>query len=140
VLTTDDPGWRLEVLVVDGHSAEAAALAQSLRLGGHRVRVTGTGAAALAAAAEAAPDVVLLDPRLPDRDGWEVASQLRAGPAGKHPFVVAMVGRAEEQYYRRSEESGVYLHLVKPVDAAELAGVLARFARVLAPSDAVPGS
>ena len=93
-----------------------------------------TGGAALELAADDPPDVVLLDIRLPDLDGWEVSRWLRkqAGGNGKRPLVVAVTGCGTDGDHHKSEESGVDLHLVKPVDPAILVGVLRRFARVIA--------
>jgi two-component system, OmpR family, response regulator len=136
VLATDDHGWSLSVLVVDGHEDGAASLAEILRLNGYDVRVAGTARAALRAAAEAPPDVVVLEPRLPDLDGWELAKRLRAPAFGKPPLVVAVSGGGSPEERRRSAEAGIHLHLVKPADPAVLCGVLARFARVVAPAEA----
>ena len=134
---TDDHGWSLSVLVVDAHEDGAASLAEILRLYGYDVRVAGTARAALRAAAEAPPDVVLLEPRLPDLDGWELARRVRVLAGGKPPLVVAISGSGRPEDRRRSAEAGVHLHLVKPADPAVLRGVLARFARVVAPAGTV---
>ena len=123
---------RVSVLVVEDHPDAADSLAELLDLTGYRVTVAGDGGAALAAAAADPPDVVLLDLRLPDQDGWAVARQMRARPGdGRRPLIVAVtgLGRADDQ--RRSDAAGVDLHLTKPVDPADLLAVLGRFARAL---------
>jgi DNA-binding response OmpR family regulator len=138
VSATDDHGWSLSVLVVDGHEDAAASLAEVLRLYGHDVRVAGTARAALRAAAEAPPDVVVLEPRLPDLDGWELALRLRERASVPPPLVVAVSGTGGPEARRRSAEAGIHLHLVKPADPEVLRGVLARFARVVAPAGRFP--
>src|SRR5205085_11612876 len=128
VSTTDDQGWSLSVLVVDAHEDGAASLAEILTLYGYTVRVARTGRAALEAAAQSPPDVVILELWLPDLDGCELAERLRAQAAGKHPFLVAVTGDGFPADRRRSAAAGIHLHLVKPADLGLLRRVLARFA------------
>ncbi|MER5392754.1 response regulator transcription factor [Saccharopolyspora sp. NPDC002686] len=66
------------VLVVDDEPNILELLTAALRLSGFEVRGEGTGADGLAAAAEFRPDIVVLDVMLPDRDGFSVATELRA--------------------------------------------------------------
>ena len=120
----------LDVLVVEDRPDTAWSTAAVLALYGHRVTVAGSGAAALNLAA-ADPDVVLLDLGLPGMGGWEVARRLRGRAGGRPPLIVAITGYGTDADRRRSAEAGIDLHLVKPVDPAVLAGVLARFARVV---------
>jgi CheY-like chemotaxis protein len=124
----------LSVLVVEPHADGADSLAELLRLVGHRVAVAHTGATALRAADEP-PDVIILELRLPDLDGWEVVRRLRE-PAewqGKCPFLVALTTCGSVDDRRRSAEARIDLHLVKAAEPSVLIGVLARFAQVLAP-------
>jgi two-component system OmpR family response regulator len=76
---TDPPGPSLpgRVLVVDDEPHIADLLATALRYEGFEPVVRDGGAAALAAAIELRPDVILLDVMLPDFDGFEVARRLR---------------------------------------------------------------
>ena len=63
---------RQRILVVDDSVDSAESLAMILRLSGHEVRTAYNGPAALADAAAAPPDAVLLDIGLPDMDGFEM--------------------------------------------------------------------
>ena len=65
------------VLVVDDEPLIVRALQASLSASGYEVRAAMTAAEALDAAAVWAPDVVLLDLRLPDGDGVDVCRRLR---------------------------------------------------------------
>jgi two-component system, OmpR family, response regulator RegX3 len=67
------------VLVVEDEPSIADPFARALLRGGFRPTVAGTGAEALRAVQELAPDVVLLDLALPDADGRDVCRQIRAG-------------------------------------------------------------
>ncbi|MEV0596629.1 response regulator transcription factor [Nonomuraea cavernae] len=64
------------VLVVDDEPNIRALLSQTLRLVSFEVRTAETGAEAVSAAREFAPDIVVLDVMLEDIDGFEVARRL----------------------------------------------------------------
>jgi two-component system OmpR family response regulator len=65
------------VLVVDDEPSIVDAVATSLRYEGFEVEEAMTGRAALAAAQERIPDLIVLDVMLPDLDGLEVTRRLR---------------------------------------------------------------
>ena len=71
-------GEAARILVVDDERLIRWALDQQLRREGYGVRLAETGAEALQAARTEAPDLVLLDMRLPDADGVEILERLRA--------------------------------------------------------------
>jgi CheY-like chemotaxis protein len=122
----------LSVLIVEDHEDGAAATANMLRLYGYEVAIARTGAAALAEAAEREPDVVLLDIRLPDIDGWEVARRMAKQAPSKMPLLVAVTGCATDLDRLKSNEAGINLHLAKPVDPGVLIGMLERLGKALA--------
>jgi two-component system OmpR family response regulator len=66
------------ILVVDDEPSITDLLSTALRYLGYQVTTASTGFAALDAAANAAPDLVVLDVMLPDIDGFEVCRRLRA--------------------------------------------------------------
>jgi two-component system, OmpR family, response regulator len=68
---------RQQVLVVDDEPSIVDAVSTAFRYEGFEVREASTGRAALAAAQEAAPDLMILDVMLPDLDGLEVTRRLR---------------------------------------------------------------
>jgi CheY-like chemotaxis protein len=95
-----------------------------LRSLGHEARVAHDGLAALRVAEEFQPDVVLLDIGMPGLDGYEVARRLRAMARERPLRIVAVTGWGQDADRQRSNEAGFDLHLVKPVDASELARAL----------------
>lgn len=119
-------GHPLSVLIADPHEDGAESLACLLRLHGHDVTVAATGPAALSAAAQEFPDVLIVEPRLPGLDGWEVARRLRTADPRPLCIAVTTCGRPEDR--RRSEEAGIAFHLLKPAEPDLLTGILARFA------------
>ena len=76
------------VLIVDDHPSFRASARRLLEAAGYEVvGEAEDGAAALAAAGQLRPDLVLLDIRLPDIDGFEVARRL-LGADGQTPQIV----------------------------------------------------
>jgi two-component system response regulator MprA len=67
------------ILVVDDDARLAASLRRALAYEGHSVEVAADGPAALVAARDRPPDLVVLDVMLPGIDGVEVCRRLRAG-------------------------------------------------------------
>jgi CheY-like chemotaxis protein len=104
------------VLVVDDNIDAAYSIAKILQLFGHDVRCEHDGAAALGAAREYRPDVVVLDIGLPGMDGYEVARRLRSMDELPGPRIVAVTGYGQDEDRRRSREAGFDEHLTKPVD------------------------
>src|SRR5262249_14160841 len=67
-------------------------MTENLKPLGARFLAAATGAAGLEAARAEGPDLILLDIRLPDRQGWEVLHDLKADPATADiPVVVVSV-------------------------------------------------
>jgi CheY-like chemotaxis protein len=122
----------LRILAVEDHADTAASLAELLRLYGHEIVVAGDGAEAIHQAEMNPPDVVLLDIGLPGMDGWEVARRLQQLPAARKPLLVAMTGYGQEADREHSRQAGIHLHLLKPLDPAELERLLRRFQIILA--------
>jgi CheY-like chemotaxis protein len=121
----------LRILVVEDNAETAATLATLLGLAGHEVRVAHDGPTALEAVQVFPLDVMLLDIGLPGTNGWQVVERLRQRPAHQRPLVIALTGYGQDSDCRRSQEAGIALHLLKPVDPNDLLGLLSRFQRLL---------
>lgn len=116
------------VLIVDDDTDIVMMLVQVLQDEGYTV-LTGTGEAALALAATAAPDVILLDIMMPGIDGVEMSRRLRANPRTAAIPVIAM--SASHRLRERASQMQVNGLLAKPFDLDEL---LATIKRLLAPA------
>lgn len=108
------------LLVVDDNQDAAFVLASILRHRGHTVRVAHDGPAALAVIDDFEPDVALLDIGLPVMDGYQLADRIRAHPNGRRTRFVAVTGYGQQSTRRQSLEHGFALHLVKPIQVADL--------------------
>src|SRR5215467_2032823 len=83
---------RVRVLMVDDHTGFRARARVLLEAEGFEVVAeAGTGAAAIALAADTRPDIALVDIQLPDIDGFEVAADMRS--AGTARQIILISGR-----------------------------------------------
>jgi two-component system response regulator RegX3 len=124
----------VKILVVEDEDAIAEPLVAGLVREGVEVTRVATGAGALAAAE---PDVVLLDLRLPDMDGYEVCRSLRA--RSEVPIIVVSA-RGEEVDRVVGLELGADDYVVKPFGLRELVARIRAVTRRTARSDPRPGS
>jgi len=111
------------ILVVDDNEDVANCVAEVLRLMGHDVRAAYNGRAALAAASEAPPDVMLLDIVMPGMSGFEVARQVRL-QHGPGVVLIALTAFGQDAARQMSREAGFDQHLMKPVDMERLKKLL----------------
>lgn len=108
------------VLVIDGDAALRAGLARSLTEAGHDVELAAGARAGAALARTSPPDLVLLEPALPDGDGIEVCATLRADPRARRTPVLVVSERNAEEDRVRAFEAGADDFVGKPFSTREL--------------------
>ena len=121
-LTQQDGGPRGTVLVVDDEPTVTEVVARYLRRAGYRAATAADGAAAIAAAAELAPDLLVLDLMLPRIGGLEVMRRVREqhrGGRGPLP-VILLTARGEESDRITGLRLGADDYVVKPFSPGEL--------------------
>ena len=111
------------VLIVDDVPDNLAVLHDALDESGYTVLVATSGEAALTRAAQAQPDIVLLDAMMPGMDGFEVARRLKADAATAHIPIVFMTGLTETEHLVAALDAGGVDYVTKPIKPKE---VLAR--------------
>ncbi len=79
------------ILIIDDEPVVQDVLGRLLARAGYGVLAADTAAAGLQSARVEAPDLVILDVMLPDRNGLEVLHELRAG--NEERAVIMMTGR-----------------------------------------------
>ena len=99
-------------------------LGMMLNLMGYDTRTAHDGLAAVEAAAEFRPDIILLDIGLPKLNGYEACRRIREQPWSKGMVIVALTGWGQDEDKRRSTEAGFNQHMVKPVEVDALAKLL----------------
>jgi CheY-like chemotaxis protein/DNA-binding CsgD family transcriptional regulator len=111
------------VLIVDDVPDNLSLLHDALDESGYTVLVATSGEAALQRAAQALPDIVLLDAMMPGLDGFEVAKRLKAGPQTAHIPIIFMTGLTDTEHLVAALEAGGVDYVTKPIKPKE---VLAR--------------
>lgn len=106
---------KCRVLIADDARDGADSLAVILSMKGHEAHTAYDGEEAIAAAAQLRPEVVILDIRMPKRNGFEACRWIREQPWGRAMVLIALSGWGTEDDRRRTEEAGFDHHLVKPV-------------------------
>jgi len=109
---SDDP----LVLIVDDNEKNRKLARDVLRADGLRTLEAGRGDEAITVATENRPDIVLLDLRLPDMNGTEVANQLRREPVTGRIPIVALSASTYAWSSDRLVAAGFDGYLQKPID------------------------
>ena len=103
------------VLIVDDNDMNVRLARDVLRFAGFRTLEAGTGDAGLSLAAEHAPDVILMDIRLPDMDGTDVVQRLKGQAATAEIPVIALTSFAMKGDRERFLTAGFDGYLEKPI-------------------------
>ena len=114
------------VLLVDDSVDAASAMSLLLETLGHEVRVAHDGFAALDAAGEFAPEVVILDIGLPGMDGFQIARAMRERADTAGALLIALTGYGQASDRQRSHEAGFDHHFVKPVSFDDIDRLIAQ--------------
>src|SRR6478735_6446310 len=110
------------VLIVDDSDRNRKLARDVLRAGGLRTIEAADGHEAVALAAESLPDVILLDLRLPDMDGREVARALRDDVRTRRIPVVALSALRYGGDHDALSAEGFAGCLEKPIDVRAFSG------------------
>ena len=100
------------VLMVEDDDEIASAVCLRLRAAGYHTLTASDGEAGVASAVANHPDAILLDVRLPRRDGLSVLSELRRRSATKHIPVVVLSASVVDQ--QAALDAGARFFLRKP--------------------------
>ena len=108
---------RGKVLIVEDDRAICSFMRRVLEANGYESIIVGTGREALSMLTSHCPDVVILDLGLPDMDGMDVLTQLRAWSLMP---VVVVSARTDEREKVRALDAGADDYITKPFGTSEL--------------------
>jgi CheY-like chemotaxis protein len=111
---------RTKVLVVDDNRDAADSLGALFELRNFDVHTAYDGYAAVAAANQQQPDLIVMDLGMPGMDGYEAARLIRQQPGGQAIQLVALTGWGQSDARSRTQDAGFDQHLIKPVDFDDL--------------------
>ena len=117
---------RGKVLIVEDDRAICSFMRRVLEANGYESIIVGTGREALSMLTSHCPDVVILDLGLPDMDGMDVLTQLRAWSLMP---VVVVSARTDEREKVRALDAGADDYITKPFSVSELMARVEALAR-----------
>jgi CheY-like chemotaxis protein len=109
-----------KVLVVDDDPEIVTFLSTLLELEGIESSVATSAAAALEQLQQGAPDLVLLDIAMPDRDGIDLCKELKSDPRTSEVPVFVVSARPGKDVVERALAAGAEEFIRKPFENAEL--------------------
>ncbi len=112
------------LLVVDDEPNLLRAVAACLKAGGYDVSTARSGREALVQLAEAVPDLVVSDVRMPGMDGYQLMRQLRGAPRTALVPIVFLTAKDETVDRIEGFRAGVDAYLTKPFEPDELIAVV----------------
>jgi len=108
------------ILIVEDQPNTAAMLTSYFEGQGYEVTAVGWGKDALAFTEETIPDLIVLDIRLPDIDGYDVCRHLRAQRRTEHIPIIFLTEKRERGDRLTGLELGAVDYITKPFDVQEL--------------------
>jgi signal transduction histidine kinase/CheY-like chemotaxis protein len=120
----------LRALVAEDNTVNQLVLLRSLERYGLTVDLVANGEDAVRRCESTAYAVILMDCRMPVLDGYEATRRIRRREqaAGRHTPIIAITANAMTSDRELCEEAGMDDYLTKPIDPAELARCIARYA------------
>ncbi|MCA1334507.1 ATP-binding protein [Pseudooceanicola marinus] len=115
-----------QILLVEDNATNRFVARRLLERDGHRVTEAANGREGVAAAAEAAFDIILMDVSMPVMDGFEAAAAIRAAPGpNRSTRIVALTAHVGEEVTERLRAAGLDDVVAKPIRAQVIRRLLA---------------
>ncbi len=107
---------RTRILIADDDSLLREIATAMLENAGFEAEAVASGAAAVAACAARMPDLVLLDVEMPDGNGYQACSGIRALPQGREVPIVMVTGFDDAPSINLAYDAGATDFVVKPLN------------------------
>jgi DNA-binding response OmpR family regulator len=118
---------RKKILIIDDEAGICELLSEQLRHHGYETSTATGGLKGLAEIERFEPDLILLDIMMPNMDGWEVLTKLRAQEKTKDIPVVMLTGTSDTDELLKSVKHKVADYFIKPVNIDELLAFIKRY-------------
>ena len=114
-------------LIIDDVDDVRTLVGRFLTAKGYKVVVAENGHIGLSHAAEAKPDLILMDIYMPGIDGFEATRRLKGDPTLRHIPVLALSGEVERESRDAIFEAGCDGFLEKPIDFPNLVPTIEKY-------------
>ncbi len=108
------------ILLVDDNDDIREMMSHQLHKRGYAVVAVGNGTAAVLAAAQSVPALILMDVNMPELDGFEATKQIRAADPEKRIPVIAFTAYALPGDEARAKAAGCDAFHPKPIEFDKL--------------------
>ena len=109
-----------KILVVDDELETLRLIGVMLQRQGYEIIASASGVEAFSLAKKENPDLIILDIMMPDKDGFEVARELKAMPETNNIPLLMFTAKSQVEDKVTGYEVGADDYLTKPVHPAEL--------------------
>ena len=110
----------ISILVVDDVADNLAILSNTLSKQGYQVRCAKNGAIALRGASKIAPDLILLDIKMPGLDGYQVCQRLKANEETRDIPIIFLSALDDSLDKVKAFEAGAVDYISKPIQVKEV--------------------
>lgn len=123
-ITTDnhETSMRRDILIVDDSLSVRKSLVQLVSDAGYNVKAAKDGLEAVALLNDFIPGVILTDLEMPNMNGLEFTSHLRARPDTRELPVIMITSRSMDKHRKQAELAGVSIYMTKPYTDTDLLG------------------
>ena len=108
------------ILIADDEPNIVVSLEFLMKQKGHVVKVVADGEAALAAVAEFAPDVILLDVMMPRLSGYDVCQRIRDNPDWRAIRIIMLTAKGRDVEVKKGLAVGADAYVTKPFSTRDL--------------------
>jgi len=116
-----------QILIVDDEPVWLKVLGQLLQTKGYTVREAASGADALNTLKSYEPDLILLDVRMPDMNGFDLLDHIKKLPKLATKPVVFVSAMDDFHAKKVARELGAADYILKPIDETEVNNVLEKY-------------
>lgn len=111
---------RYKILIVDDEPQFCKIMSLQLSMRGYAAVTAGDGFEGFTAAIRERPDLILADVMMPNIDGYEFCSQIKAHPELRSTPVIFVTAKTDQRSLARGYSVGGARYITKPFDAEEL--------------------
>jgi DNA-binding NarL/FixJ family response regulator len=113
-----------QLLVVDDDPGLLLAVSETLRAEGYEVQTARRGSEAMVRVADALPDLIISDIRMPGMDGYALVRNLRASPRSRLVPIIFLTAKDETADRIAGFRTGVDAYVTKPFEPEELVAIV----------------
>lgn len=116
-----------KVLIIEDEESAIEVLHYNIKRRGYSVEIARCGEDGLNKIFSSSPDIILLDIKLPDIDGWEILQQMNSRGISETKVIIVSAA-AQKSDLERAEAQNVSLYITKPFDLQKLMESIAQLA------------